>query len=333
MAPSSDNDLDKFNNFMNSIDSHILGEFGVADPNSIGVHAGAFAPRTIQHYAVPSLAASQDAGADSNSRARQPAGPAAPMPAGTAIQAYAPSIVMSEDEYAGGVKPIRRGRPRYQPSEAGDSVYSAVQPPSVFSDGNWTGTSISSVPSRGTVAPSEADTQQDEEPANPEDLIRLPCEFIAYANCGLEYRLGEVDDWIRHISVDHLHSILPRTAVCWFCDRSHGRYDVQDDGEISQQRLEEHFRSRMLHIAEHFRAGMTVPNMRPDFAFLDHIHDNGFISEDMFQIAKAYSEVKNPELVTFNDIPFKKVKQDREIHVERRSRNGNREPRLQVVRE
>ena len=303
MATSSEDDSkDGCSSFMNQLDGLILGDFGITNPGNIGVHAGPVAPRQIQHYP--------------------------------------PSIIMSEDEFPGGVKPARRGRPRYTPSEAGSfsSDAPSFQTSSVFDDDHWTTSSVSTAPSSGSVSDDGASAiaPSVDEGAEEEDAPdTLPCEFVAYTGCNVRYPIHDVDGWIHHIAVEHMNSILPRDAVCWFC-RKGGEYHVDDDdmAEMTQEKLEALFRGRMQHIAEHFREKpRKVDDIWPDFGFLRHAHDNGFISDEMYEEAKQYTIVKKRRTPKINTTPWKRQRRNEETIIERPARNGRREPRLQVVLE
>jgi hypothetical protein len=50
----------------------------------------------------------------------------------------------------------------------------------------------------------------------------------------------------------------------------------------------------MRHIAEHFFQGATVEGMRADFPFLDHLRNNGLISERAYIIARDWHEAPQP---------------------------------------
>jgi hypothetical protein len=300
MATSSENvNRNEYSSFMNHLDSLILGDFGITNPGNVGVHAGAVAPRQIQHYA--------------------------------------PSIVMSEDEFPGGERPARRGRPRYSPSEAGSSSSDAasIQASSVFDDDNWTMSSISTAPSLGSVSDDGASAIAPSVDERAEDDASgiLPCEFVAYTGCGARFSIDDVDGWVYHIAVEHMDSILPRAARCWFCRRG-GSYCVEDDEvtDMTQNEMEALFRDRMEHIADHFRNEKT-DKIRPDFRFLEHVYVNGFIDDEMFEAAKQYTLDHGRRPPKIRTKPWKKQRMNEEVIIERSTRNGRREPRLQVVLE
>ncbi|RSL45535.1 hypothetical protein CEP53_010740 [Fusarium sp. AF-6] len=115
----------------------------------------------------------------------------------------------------------------------------------------------------------------------------LVCEFVGFQACDALFDPDDEETWISHIIHQHLNNILPRVSLCWFCN------DVPRFKAVSKSREDREvcFRERMRHIASHFRNGCSMDEIRPDFFFLDHVHQNGLISEDMFQYAKRFHEV------------------------------------------
>ncbi|KAJ4189215.1 hypothetical protein NW755_006033 [Fusarium falciforme] len=115
----------------------------------------------------------------------------------------------------------------------------------------------------------------------------LVCEFVGFQACDALFDPDDEESWISHIVDHHLNNILPRVSMCWFCN------DVPRFKAVSKSHEDREvcFRERMSHIAWHFRNGCSREQMRPDFFFLDHVHQHGLISEDVFQWAKRFHEV------------------------------------------
>ncbi|KID83242.1 nicotinamide N-methyltransferase [Metarhizium guizhouense ARSEF 977] len=116
-------------------------------------------------------------------------------------------------------------------------------------------------------------------------LILLPCEFRKLSGCQTQFALHHKDLWIDHIIDEHLHGCCPRVSVCWFCDKSVFRSDLNHKYD-----KQEYFRRRMYHIATHFKEGMTAADIRPDFYFLDHLYEHNLIDESTFKSAKKLGE-------------------------------------------
>ncbi|KAL7909956.1 hypothetical protein GGI35DRAFT_349710 [Trichoderma velutinum] len=118
---------------------------------------------------------------------------------------------------------------------------------------------------------------------------RLPCEFYWYGNCEETFDLRDIDGWVDHVAAHHLDLILPRKSCCWFCDEV--VFDAQPE---TQQQCRLCYTDRMHHIADHYRRGATIADVRPDFHFLHHLWINGLISEESFQRAKNFHEAPQP---------------------------------------
>ncbi|KAI0909114.1 hypothetical protein F4824DRAFT_420446 [Ustulina deusta] len=113
----------------------------------------------------------------------------------------------------------------------------------------------------------------------------LPCEFAGYTECDLVFELDDVQNWIEHIIVDHLREILPRKAICWFCDDY-----IFDSKRTGDRRT--NFEERMNHIRNHFLyEGKTAQDMRPDHHFNRHLRDHKLISEAGFNAVRKWDEV------------------------------------------
>ncbi|KAF5124041.1 hypothetical protein E5D57_011963 [Metarhizium anisopliae] len=115
--------------------------------------------------------------------------------------------------------------------------------------------------------------------------ILLPCEFREFSGCQKQFALRDKDLWIDHIIDEHLHRRYPRVSICWFCDKPVFRSGLDQKGDRLQS-----FRQRMDHIATHFKEGMTAADIRPDFHFLDHLHEHNLIDESTFRSAKKLGE-------------------------------------------
>ncbi|PHH63104.1 hypothetical protein CDD81_6255 [Ophiocordyceps australis] len=130
----------------------------------------------------------------------------------------------------------------------------------------------------------------------------LPCDFVVLSGCRQRFRLSQVDDWINHVINVHLDAQLPRNSICWFCD---------GPPFVALSKGPEHradaFRSRMQHIAQHFRDGQTAAQVRPDYRFLDHVRRSGLVSDDGFQMATQKDDdlplPRNMTLVTHATTP------------------------------
>jgi hypothetical protein len=114
----------------------------------------------------------------------------------------------------------------------------------------------------------------------------LVCEFIGLGGCDEVFDSTNEAGWIAHIAEVHLHYMFPATCICWYCDRTFRA------PSYSQADTEACYRKRMHHIAKHLRDNPAPGSqMRPDFYFLNHLHDCGLIDEEMFQRATIYHEV------------------------------------------
>lgn len=112
----------------------------------------------------------------------------------------------------------------------------------------------------------------------------LVCEFINYNGCNATFDANDEAGWIAHIATYHLGNAFPAVCVCWFCDKEFRA------SSYNQLGTEACYQKRMRHIAKHFRKGLTVRQIRPDFFFLDHIYKYGLIDEETFQREKMYHE-------------------------------------------
>jgi hypothetical protein len=114
----------------------------------------------------------------------------------------------------------------------------------------------------------------------------LVCEFIGLGGCDEVFDSSNEAGWIAHIAEMHLHHMFPATCICWFCDRTFRA------PSYSRADTEACYGKRMHHIAKHLRDNLAPRSqMRPDFYFLNHLHDCGLIDEEMFQRATIYHEV------------------------------------------
>lgn len=109
---------------------------------------------------------------------------------------------------------------------------------------------------------------------------RMPCEFARYTGCSATFdAFTQVEAWIRHELEDHLGWEPPPTCLCWFCDDFKFVTGLTGHGDNK-----ENFRSRMVHISDHFQWG-TVDSrgIRPDFFFLDYLWKKGMIAQEVFE--------------------------------------------------
>lgn len=147
----------------------------------------------------------------------------------------------------------------------------------------------SSVCSRSTAPPlSGPEPVTRQRPVVPEDIPRwLPCEFRRYSGCGANFSFAQVNVWIDHIIDEHLRGSFPNYSVCWFCNPAEF---IPASNRTDEKR--DCYRQRMYHIASHFFVdGMTAFHIRPDFHFLDHIHDHHLIDEITFQRERQRGEL------------------------------------------
>lgn len=102
----------------------------------------------------------------------------------------------------------------------------------------------------------------------------------------MTYNPGQEDEWIDHIAVTHMHNKIPRKSVCWYCD------DIEFDSNTDDmsERLV-CFRQRMTHIGQHLMAGVGLQRpIRPDFALVRHLCDEGLCDESRWTLAMEFDE-------------------------------------------
>lgn len=151
-----------------------------------------------------------------------------------------------------------------------------------------------------------------------DEVVRwLPCEFRQYSYCYANFSLEDVNLWIDHIIKDHLCGHLPMYSICWFCDGTEAHFRPMSG--LTEDKME-CFRQRMYHIAGHFMNGQTGVDIRPDFHFLDHIHDHGLIDEATFQRQTQRGELPNRNM--FGHAPRRAARRD--MVVEERARTSRR---------
>lgn len=117
----------------------------------------------------------------------------------------------------------------------------------------------------------------------------LLCEFVRYSKCRAIFDPDDVEGWIKHNAKEHLKKEYPVYSICWFCDDY--TFRASTDSRDGRRHA---YHDRMRHIAEHFHEGWTGEDMRPDFFFLDHLHENKLISSRAFEKATARHEVPQP---------------------------------------
>lgn len=118
----------------------------------------------------------------------------------------------------------------------------------------------------------------------------LPCEFAWFTDCEEMFDLDQEEAWVQHMAAHHLLWKFPRYTICWFCDDAEFR---AKSSALRDRKVA--YTQRICHVAEHFRLGRTISDVRADFFFLDHIYDHGLINEILFQRAKDYHEVPQPK--------------------------------------
>ncbi|KAJ3525546.1 hypothetical protein NM208_g11594 [Fusarium decemcellulare] len=183
---------------------------------------------------------------------------------------YAPELMFSDQ---GSAVPSARSTNR---STMSRSTYTS----SCFDRSRtWASNSVSTAPSHRGPFPLR------HQPATFPTASLLVCEFVGFGGCGAVFSPEDEEGWIAHIANQHLGNIFPRVCVCWFCNEPAFR-------SVSKSLADREacYRERMHHIASHFRSGRTRDDIRPDFFFLDHVHDHRLITEEMFQRATQYHE-------------------------------------------
>ncbi|KAK4189908.1 hypothetical protein QBC35DRAFT_124347 [Podospora australis] len=114
---------------------------------------------------------------------------------------------------------------------------------------------------------------------------QLWCEFQDLHNCNARFQLDEQRAWIEH-HVEHLFNRYPRQSTCWFCN---------DPPFVADRPLDAYskFVERMQHIHRHIIEddGLTNESVRPDFHFLNHLHNEGLIDEETYRHAMNYDEL------------------------------------------
>ncbi|KAK1481380.1 hypothetical protein CCUS01_04493 [Colletotrichum cuscutae] len=124
-----------------------------------------------------------------------------------------------------------------------------------------------------------------QEIALPPSNNMLYCEFQPWTGCREQFRLDDVDSWIRHTENIHLKGAYPAACVCWFCDDFDFKVGQRcpDPGENWSQRMR-HIAHHMLHDAYRFE------QRRPDFSLLVHLNRYNMIPPQSFQQAINASE-------------------------------------------
>ncbi|KAH6656766.1 hypothetical protein BKA67DRAFT_532018 [Truncatella angustata] len=176
------------------------------------------------------------------------------------------------------------------------------------------------IPSRKGSVESTAFSAPSSRPRLPPDVVahigapvpnagvhRLSCEFALYSDCAQSFALNETEQWIEH-SIAHLRDRLPIKCVCWFCD------DFIFDASKHGRDRDTNFRDRMEHIRDHIgHDHYTIAEIRPDFHFLQHLHDNDLISAERFSSARRWNESPAPrrgDIHPYNFIPLERVQRD-----------------------
>ncbi|KAM5348597.1 hypothetical protein ACJ41O_008421 [Fusarium nematophilum] len=137
----------------------------------------------------------------------------------------------------------------------------------------------------------------------------LVCEFIGYDGCDAVFDPDDEERWVAHVAGRHLRNIFPLVCGCWFCDDA--EFEAASGSHADREAC---YRGRMRHIAWHFRNGWSVDQMRPDFFFLDHVHDYGLITEDMFQRATRFHEI--PQIPNLHHAGWRRPERPVPVEVE-----------------
>ncbi|WYZ37304.1 hypothetical protein EsH8_II_000810 [Colletotrichum jinshuiense] len=163
----------------------------------------------------------------------------------------------------------------YTPSNGDRPSYDEFRMPNAYS--------ISPPPSTHTALSTFGQGIAQRQVPAPASTHMLSCEFRPWTGCQQEFRLDEVDLWIRHAEDDHLQGVYPTMCICWYCG----------DFDFNTQRGTDagmNFFQRMQHIAGHMLDGYRFEERRPDFHFLEHVYRAGMISYEAYQQAKGASE-------------------------------------------
>ncbi|EAQ83986.1 hypothetical protein CHGG_10390 [Chaetomium globosum CBS 148.51] len=111
----------------------------------------------------------------------------------------------------------------------------------------------------------------------------LWCEFFGLLECPATFGLDEEDEWIRH-HVEHLENRFPQTLMCWFCD--HVPFVAEDPRNAYANFVE-----RMQHVRSHIVYDYwTSASTRRDLHLVKHLHDDGVLNPDQFEVAMQYDE-------------------------------------------
>lgn len=192
---------------------------------------------------------------------------------------------------------VRRPVQRCLTNASTDSAASSISRQSdLFDTASDDGASISSVATDISL--------NGEEPAQPTAGIgtalssigrevTVPCEFFRLDGCRVRGSMHAMDRLVDHTAL-HLRGNFPEHTACWFCDEvfdvphalAQSSFGSAEDNRVAC------YRSRMVHIMEHFRdEGFTDGNVRPEFFFLNHVWDHGLISEAVYEEAKKQTEL------------------------------------------
>ncbi|KXH41473.1 hypothetical protein CNYM01_04938 [Colletotrichum nymphaeae SA-01] len=165
----------------------------------------------------------------------------------------------------------------YTHSAGGLMPYDEFRMPQAYSD--------TPAPSQYSVMSAFHQGIMQQQIALPPSNNMLYCEFQPWTGCREQFRLDDVDSWIRHTEDIHLKGAYPAACVCWFCDDFDFKVGQRctDPGENWSQRMR-HIAHHMLHDAYRFE------QRRPDFSLLVHLNRYNMISPQSFQQAINASE-------------------------------------------
>ncbi|KAK4155103.1 hypothetical protein C8A00DRAFT_13832 [Chaetomidium leptoderma] len=112
----------------------------------------------------------------------------------------------------------------------------------------------------------------------------LWCEFYCLENCHETFDLGDQDGWIKH-HIGHLGDSFPQKLMCWFCD--HVPLDAANTNDAYAN-----FLTRMEHIRGHIldNPHLTSNNTRRDLRIVEHMYQQGLMSESKYRVAMEYDE-------------------------------------------
>ncbi|OTB19732.1 hypothetical protein K445DRAFT_18281 [Daldinia sp. EC12] len=146
----------------------------------------------------------------------------------------------------------------------------------------------------------------------------LPCEMSALG-CQMVFSRDEIEAWVDHIVVEHLHDRVPKKLGCWFCDLLFDACAAPSGGD----RLF-NFNIRMAHICDHFMEGKTVHDIRADFHMVAHLSSLGLMPRTHADSLRRWHDNPGPRRQWSERIVPVIVDKGRE---DRRRKDVNNKPR------